>query len=249
MAWRTVPGAARQSNRITGLRLAPVACRGIVMGRRPPSRPLGSSSRSATPPPGQAGTALSRFPALPMARLRRWRQLSSDMVALWIGRGRQRIVPSSTPGSHFTAPALHVKTSTEVPPLLTPNLARKLRRAIGLIAVYAFALQTILGGVAPRLAAAFDPAVPFDLAAICLSSHGGAGPAGDIPEGSGNRSQAGDHCAICTLSAPLLLVPPEDIRVTIDVTVLEPAAPAQSAPPLSKQASRPGGARAPPTIA
>jgi Protein of unknown function (DUF2946) len=134
--------------------------------------------------------------------------------------------------------------------LLTANLARKLRRTIGLIAVYGLALQTILGGVAPRLAAALDPAVPFDLAAICLSSHGGVAPAGDIPDGSGNGSfQAGDHCTICTLSAQLLLVPPEGIRVTIDVTVSQPAAPAQPAPLLSKEPSRPGGARAPPTIA
>jgi len=131
---------------------------------------------------------------------------------------------------------------------LTTNLPPKLRRAIGLIAVYALALQTILGGVAPRLVAAFDPAVPFDLAAICLSSHSG-GAAGDIPGGSGNGSQAGDHCTICTSSAPPLLIPPEGIRVTVDVPASEPTAPTQPVPPLSKAPSRPGGARAPPTIA
>ena len=76
--------------------------------------------------------------------------------------------------------------------MLIANLPTELRRAIGLVAAYVLALQTILGSVAPRLAVAFDTTLPFDLAAICLSSHGaGVGPAADIPGGSGNGSQAG----------------------------------------------------------
>ena len=89
--------------------------------------------------------------------------------------------------------------------MLIANLPTELRRAIGLVAAYVLALQTILGSVAPRLAVAFDTTLPFDLAAICLSSHGaGVGPAADIPGGSGNGSQAGDHCALCISSAPPL---------------------------------------------
>jgi hypothetical protein len=137
-------------------------------------------------------------------------------------------------------------SSLEVRPLLTANLPPKLRRAIGLVAAYALALQVILGSAAPRLTVAFDAAVPFDLAAICLSSHGaGIGLAGDIPD----RSQAGDHCAMCTLSAPPLLAPPEGNRHAIFVATSESLAPAPPVPPLSKIASRPGGARAPPTMA
>jgi hypothetical protein len=134
--------------------------------------------------------------------------------------------------------------------LLIANLPTRLRRAIGLIAAYVLALQTILGSVAPRLTVAFDTALPFDLAAICLSSHGaGVLPAADIPGGSGNGSQAGDHCAICVSSAPPLLAAPEGIRIAIDFATSEPIAPASPVLPPSKAASRQGGARAPPTIA
>jgi hypothetical protein len=107
------------------------------------------------------------------------------------------------------------------------------------------------GSVAPRLTVAFDGALPFDLAAICLSSHGpGVGPAADIPGGSGNGSQAGDHCAMCVSSAPPLLAPPESIRIAIDfATSAEPITPTSPVVPLSNPASRQGGARAPPTMA
>ena len=134
--------------------------------------------------------------------------------------------------------------------MLIANLAPKLRRAIGLIAAYVLALQTILGSVAPRFSVAFDTALPFDLAAICLSSHGaGIGPAADIPGGSGNGSQAGDHCATCVSSAPPLLAPPESIRIAIDFATSEAITPASPVLPFSNAASRQGGARAPPTMA
>jgi hypothetical protein len=124
-----------------------------------------------------------------------------------------------------------------------------MRRAIGWIAAYVLALQTILGSVAPRLAPAVDPALPFDLAAICLSSHGGGGLAGDIPGGSGSGSQVGDHCVMCTSSPPPVLAAPHGIRVVIHLVASEPVAPAPPVPPRSKVPSRPGGARAPPMMA
>ena len=134
--------------------------------------------------------------------------------------------------------------------MLIANLPTKLRRAIGLIAAYVLALQTILGSVAPRLTVAFDGALPFDVAAICLSSHGaGVGPAADIPGGSGDGSQAGDHCALCISSAPPLLAPPESIRIAIDFAISEPITPAAPDLPSSNAVSRQGGARAPPTTA
>jgi hypothetical protein len=132
--------------------------------------------------------------------------------------------------------------------LLTANLPPKLRRAIGLIAAYVLALQTILGSVAPRLTVAFDTTLPFDLAAICLSSHGaGVGPTAAIPGGSGNGSQAGDHCAMCVSSAPPLLTPPESIRIAIDFATSEPITPALPVLPPPTAASR--HARAPPAMA
>jgi hypothetical protein len=134
--------------------------------------------------------------------------------------------------------------------LITANLPPKLRRAIGLIAAYALALQTILGSVAPRLSVSFDAALPSDLAAICLSSHGvGVAPAADIPGGSGNGSQAGDHCAICISSGPPLLAPPESIRIAINFATSDPITPTLPVLPPSTAASRQGGARAPPAMA
>jgi hypothetical protein len=139
----------------------------------------------------------------------------------------------------------------EMTRLLRDHLRSKLRWAIGWIAIYSLALQTILGSVAPRLVpAAFDPTLPLDLAAICLSSHGGAvGLPGDIPDGSGNGSQVGDHCAMCTCSAPPLLAPPESIRIAFLVSASELIAPSPQVPSYSKAASHPGGARAPPMFA
>ena len=130
------------------------------------------------------------------------------------------------------------------------NLPTKLRRAIGLIAAYVLALQTILGSVAPRLTVAFDATLPFDLAAICLNSHGaGVGPAADFPGGSGNGSEAGDHCTLCISSAPPLLAPPEGIRIAIEFAISEPITPASPVLPPSNAVSRQGGARAPPMTA
>jgi hypothetical protein len=141
-------------------------------------------------------------------------------------------------------------SSIEVQPLLTANLPSKLRRAIGLIAAYALALQAILGSIAPHLTAPFDPTLPFDLAAICLGSHGaGVAPAADIPNDSGNGSQASYHCAMCTSSAPPLLALPDSFRVAAYPGASKHIVPAPAVLPLSKTARRPGGARAPPTIA
>jgi hypothetical protein len=130
---------------------------------------------------------------------------------------------------------------------LTVHVLLKLWRAIGWIAAYALALQTILGGVAPHLAIASDP---FDLAAICLNSHGGSfGTAGDIPDNPGTGSQAGGHCTLCGSPPPPLVAPQTGSRVAIYVTAAEVITHPPLVPPFSKVASRPGGPRAPPMIA
>jgi hypothetical protein len=130
---------------------------------------------------------------------------------------------------------------------LTTHGRLKVRRAIGWIAAYAIALQTILGGIAPHLAIAADA---FDLAAICLSSHGGGvGTAGHVPDNPSTGSQAGGHCAMCA-SPPPFVAPPTGNRVAIFyVTTAEVILLAPPVPPFSKVASRPGGPRAPPMIA
>lgn len=80
------------------------------------------------------------------------------------------------------------------------------RRAFGLIAAYAFALQTIVGSLGlihtTSAAAAFDP-----LAVICLNSnHGGNG---DQTPGDGGRG--GHPCCDCGcfLGTPAFVEPPD----------------------------------------
>jgi hypothetical protein len=86
---------------------------------------------------------------------------------------------------------------------VTVRVPSKLRWAIGWIAIYALALQTILGGIAPHPANAFDRSLPFDSAVIiCLNSHGG--DTGNVPGDEGPGSHAGTHCTMCAPAPPPL---------------------------------------------
>jgi hypothetical protein len=125
----------------------------------------------------------------------------------------------------------------------------KLRWAIGWIAVYALALQTILGGIAPHSAIAFDRSLPFDpTTIICLTSHGGN--TGNVPGDEGPGSHAGNHCTLCAPASPPFPAAQGDDGLAVEFTALEPVLPPLLLiPPLSKIASRPGGPRAPPMIA
>jgi len=140
-------------------------------------------------------------------------------------------------------------TAAEAAPLLTAHLRFNLRRAIGWIAIYALALQTILGGVAPHSAIASDQSLPFDPAAIiCLTSHGG--DTGNIPGDEGPGSHAGNHCTLCAPASPPLPAAQGGDWRAVEVTASEPVVPRLlRIPPLSKIASHPGGPRAPPMIA
>jgi hypothetical protein len=140
-------------------------------------------------------------------------------------------------------------TFAEVAPLLTVRVPLKLRWAIGWIAIYALALQTVLGGIAPHPANAFDRSVPFDSGAIiCLSSHGG--DTGNIPGDEGPGSHAGTHCTLCVSPPPPLPAAQGGDGLVVGLTAPEPVVPQPLlVPPLSKIASRPGGPRAPPMIA
>ena len=82
----------------------------------------------------------------------------------------------------------------------------KSRRAIGWIAAYALALQTLVGSFGliqtAASAAAFDP-----LAVICLNGdHGGAGD--QTPGNGGHDGRPGCDCG-CFLGSPAFVEPPD----------------------------------------
>jgi len=82
----------------------------------------------------------------------------------------------------------------------------KSRRAIGWIAAYAFALQTIVGSLGliqtTASAAAFDP-----LAVIC--HNGGHSGTGDPTPGSGGQGQHPACDCGCFLGSPAFVEPPD----------------------------------------
>ncbi len=88
----------------------------------------------------------------------------------------------------------------------------KWRQAIGLIAAYAFALQTIVSGIGliqtVSSAAAFDP-----FAIVC--AHNGA--ADQIPGDAGHDSDTCYHCGYC-LGAPPFMEPPSPVPLALAVT-------------------------------
>jgi hypothetical protein len=141
--------------------------------------------------------------------------------ARFLGGGEPRYPPTSARSIWpFFASVGHAKDSPEVAPLLTTHLRIKLRQAIGWIAVYALALQTILGSVAPHSTISFDT-LPFDPAAIiCLSSHGGN--AGDVPGrdrdtaratvGQGLAVSFRGTCPFSLVHSPRLRTPPFSSR-------------------------------------
>jgi hypothetical protein len=135
--------------------------------------------------------------------------------------------------------------------LSSAHLPSKLRRAIGWIAVYALALQSILGGVASHPAFALDRASGFDPAAvICLASHDGSQTQGEST-GQVPGDQAGHPCGPCALCAP----PPSlagsqtVTPVAIDRVASQPSVGRRPiASSFSRIALSPCGPRAPPMI-
>ena len=76
------------------------------------------------------------------------------------------------------------------------------RRAIGWIAAYALALQTIAGSIDLVQSAA---AASFDPTAIICHGHG-ADSAADLPGTTGNGPLC-DHCGYCLAALPVLAAP------------------------------------------
>jgi hypothetical protein len=141
--------------------------------------------------------------------------------------------------------------------LSSAHLPLKLRRAIGWIAIYAVALQSILGATASHPAFALDRASGFDPAAvICLASHDGSAgqdTSRDAGQNTGQRpgDEASHRCGPCALCPP----PPSSAgthavtALAIDRIAAQPGAvwrPVVSAFP--RIALPPGGPRAPPLI-
>jgi hypothetical protein len=137
--------------------------------------------------------------------------------------------------------------------LSSAHLPLKLRRAIGWIAIYALALQSILGGVASHPAFALDRASGFDPAAIiCLASHDGSAGQ-DAGQDTGQRpgNEAGHPCGPCALCAPPPSLAGSQVvtPLAIDRVTLQPSVtwrPVVSS--FSRIALPPGGPRAPPMI-
>jgi hypothetical protein len=145
--------------------------------------------------------------------------------------------------------------------LSSAHLPLKLRRAIGWIAIYAVALQSILGATASHPAFALDRASGFDPAAvICLASHDGSAgqdtsqdTSRDAGQTTGQRpgDEASHRCGPCALCAP-----PPSLAGTRAVTALAidriAAQPRTVWRPVVSAFSRialpPGGPRAPPLI-
>jgi hypothetical protein len=135
--------------------------------------------------------------------------------------------------------------------LSSAHLPLKLRRAIGWVAIYALALQSILGGFAAHSAFALDRSSGFDPAAIiCLTSHDGstgqntAQKTGQLPGEQDSRPCG--PCALCA-PAPSLAGPQVATPLAIDRVAAQPSVvwrPVVSS--FSRIALPPGGPRAPP---
>lgn len=78
------------------------------------------------------------------------------------------------------------------------------RRAIGWIAAYALALQTIAGGLDLTSSAAAAATASFDAAVIC-HGHDGDTAAAEIPGKTGTAPC--NHCGLCLGASPLLAAP------------------------------------------
>jgi len=128
--------------------------------------------------------------------------------------------------------------------LVGDGLRSKWRRAIGWIAVYALALQTIVGGIDliqnAASAAAFDPS-----AIICHGHGTDDGGAAQTPAGTGHRQACG-HCALCALLAAPVPAPTAAVRITIERTPAVLLAPSARPASTADIASNPGKPRAPP---
>jgi len=117
----------------------------------------------------------------------------------------------------------------------------RIRAAIGLIAAYAIALQTLFAAFAPLPA----NAASLDFGQICFGSGNASAPAGD--DNGGPAPASGKfHCVLCIASATAAILPEPTISAVAQVATETQFAPATAEIVTAPSAARSGPARAPP---
>ena len=122
------------------------------------------------------------------------------------------------------------------------STSKWLRPAIGLIAAYAIALQTILAGLVPLDAFADESAV------ICHGAIVGDDARSEQDKGRTDHHRLIGHCALCAIT-PLLAPSPADIGRPVAHPVVRAAAPPARVVLLHDIHGRPGRPRDPPPTA
>lgn len=118
----------------------------------------------------------------------------------------------------------------------------RIRTAIGLIAAYAIALQTLFAAFAPLAAQAHG--VDFGQV-ICFGSGDAATPAGD-DTGAPAPASAKFHCVLCVSSAAAAILPEPVCTLLPQAALASPVSVAKSDTLVSPVPARSGPARAPP---
>src|SRR5262249_38056445 len=130
------------------------------------------------------------------------------------------------------AVTVRVSVSTH---MRSSSTSKWLRPAIGLIAAYAIALQTILAGLVPLGAAAFGD----ESAIICHGAVFGDDAQPDPDKGRADHHRMIGHCALCAIT-PLLTPSPADIGRPVAHPVLRASAPPARVVLLHDIHERPG---------
>ena len=124
------------------------------------------------------------------------------------------------------------------------STSKWLRPAIGLIAAYAIALQTILAGLVPMGAAALAD----ESTVICHGAIVGDDARSDQGNGGADHQRPIGHCALCAIS-PLLAPSPAGIARPVEHPTSLAAAPPAQVVLLHDIHERPGKPRDPPPTA
>ena len=119
----------------------------------------------------------------------------------------------------------------------------RMRAAVGLIAAYAIALQTLFAAFAPLPAHANG--ADFDrLAVICFGSGGSSTPSDD---GGAPQHSAKYHCVLCGSLLAGAALTPDPVVVPLRLEAISAVyAPAPTETPLTATPARDGLSRAPP---
>lgn len=118
----------------------------------------------------------------------------------------------------------------------------RIRAAVGLIAAYAIALQTLFAAFAPLPANAQG----FDFGqTICFGSGNASAPAGD-DNGAPAPAAGKFHCVLCLVSAAAAILPEPVVAPVMRVATQAHLAPASAEIFVAPSSARSGPSRAPP---